>query len=162
VPTRWGHTRSAHGLHLWRQRSAPGGHGGLTPLRVFTLPMAIAKRVPIAPHCTAGDTPRAVVRWERGDNERYDTAPLTARMFGGGCMHNPPFQGSKMGLYLPLIRGFITFNPTTSLDMPLCMPSCIRHDCLSICLICNVPSCCESHLMDLIERWQPHRSIGAM
>jgi|SRR5207253_1247573 len=53
-------------------------------------------------------------------------------------------------------------NPTTSLDMPLCMPSCIRHDCLSICLICNVPSCCESHLMDLIERWQPHRSIGAM
>ena len=53
-------------------------------------------------------------------------------------------------------------NPTTSLDMPLCMPSCIRHDCLSICLICNVPSCCESHLMDLIERWRPHRSIGAM
>ncbi len=52
--------------------------------------------------------------------------------------------------------------PTTSFDMPLCMPSCIRHDCLSICLICNVPSCCESHLMDLIERWQPHRSIGAM
>ena len=53
-------------------------------------------------------------------------------------------------------------SPTTSFDMPLCMPSCIRYDCLSICLICNVPSCCASHLIDLIERWQPHRSIGAM
>ena len=57
---------------------------------------------------------------------------------------------------------FLGFNPTTSFDMPLCMPSCIWHDCLSICLICNVPSCCASHLIDLIERWQPHRSIGAM
>ena len=29
--------------------------------------------------------------------------------------------------------------PTTSFDFPLYMPSCIRHDYLSICLICNVP-----------------------
>ena len=65
-------------------------------------------------------------------------------------------RGSGRGVQSPL------YNPTTSFDMPLCMPSCIRHDCLSICLICNIPSCCASHLIDLIERWQPHRSIGAM
>src|SRR5262245_23468120 len=53
-------------------------------------------------------------------------------------------------------------NPTTSFDFSLYMPACIGHDDLSICLICNVPSCCESHLITLIERWQPRRSIGAM
>src|SRR5215813_12260071 len=52
--------------------------------------------------------------------------------------------------------------PTTSFDFSLYMPACIGHDDLSICLICNVPSCCESHLITLIERWQPRRSIGAM
>ena len=72
------------------------------------------------------------------------------------------FVGADTKIYDQHIFGWSRHIPTTSFDMPLCMPSCIRHDCLSICLICNVPSCCASHLIDLIERWQPHRSIGAM
>ncbi len=37
------------------------------------------------------------------------------------------------------IRILIEHIPTTSFDFPLCMPSCIRHDYLSIGLLCNVP-----------------------
>ena len=37
------------------------------------------------------------------------------------------------------IENGTTIIPTTSFDFPLYMPSCIRHDYLSICLICNVP-----------------------
>ena len=64
--------------------------------------------ITVTARCTACDMPRAVVRWERRENEHHETSPITARVIGGRCVHNPSFQGVKMGVDLNLIMPFMT------------------------------------------------------
>jgi hypothetical protein len=67
-----------------------------------------ASCITVTARCIACDMSRAVVRWKRRDNERHDTFPITARVIGGRCVHNPPFQESTMGVELHVIRPVIT------------------------------------------------------